>query len=248
MKRPIDRYVDSLLRRRRPRPFAPSEEDLAVARIAIDLAAAGPDAQHPREAFVEDLRRRLAAQSAAPRPAPVPAPAAAAPAPVGGRWSPGRRRFLAATAVTASAAAGAGAGYALTRAAPAAPAEAELTPTTGAWQAVAVVADLPEGTVLPFDLGTVTGFLRRTSGRVQAVSGICTHQGCRLRLTPPQDQLACPCHGATFTLAGEPLTHPHNNRSLPPLPRLPVRVHGNDIQIYAPSQSAPAGPNAQRPR
>ncbi|MFJ8313607.1 MULTISPECIES: Rieske (2Fe-2S) protein [unclassified Streptomyces] len=239
MKRPIDRYVDSLLRRRRPRPFAPTEEDLAVARIAIDLAATGPDAQHPREAFVEDLRRRLAAQAAEPRPAAVPAPA-----PAGGRWSPGRRRFLAATAVTASAAAGAGAGYALTQRASAVPAEAELTPTTGDWQAVAAVTDLPEGTVLSFDLGSITGFLQRTSGRVQAVSGICTHQGCRLRLTPPKDQLACPCHGGTFTLAGEPLTHPHNNNPLPALPRLPVRVRGNDIQIYAPDQPAPDNPSA----
>ncbi|MEZ0091881.1 Rieske (2Fe-2S) protein [Streptacidiphilus sp. EB129] len=238
MKRPIDRYVDSLLRRRRPRPFAPTEEDLAVARIAIDLAATGPDAQHPREAFVEDLRRRLAAQSSAPSPAPAPAAA-----PPGRRWSLGRRRFLAATAMSASAAAGAGAGYALSHQAPTVPAEAELTPTTGAWQAAATVADLPEGTVLPFDLGTVTGFLRRTSGRVQAVSGICTHQGCRLHLTPPKDQLACPCHGATFTLAGEPLTHPHNNNPLPALPRLPVRVRGNDIQIYAPAQPAPDNPS-----
>jgi cytochrome b6-f complex iron-sulfur subunit len=234
MKRPIDRYVDSLLRRRRPKPFAPNQEDLAIARTAIELAATGPDAQYPREAFVEDLRRRLATQATAPRPTP-PQPA--------GRWAMGRRRFVAATAAAASAAAGA-AGYALTQPAPSTPAESELTPTTGTWQTAATAADLPEGTVLPFDLGTVTGFLRRTSGRVQAVSGICTHQGCRLRLTTPQDQLACPCHGATFTLAGEPLTHPHNSHALPALPRLPVRVHGNDIQIYAPARPAESSPGA----
>lgn len=228
MKRPIDRYVDSLLRRRRPKPFAPDEEDLAVARTAIELAATGPDAEHPREAFVEDLRRRLAAQAA---PAPRPASRWA------DLWAMERRRFLTATAVTASAAAGA-AGYALTHpATPSTPAESQLTPTTGSWQTVATATDLSEGTTLPFDLGTVTGFLRRASGRVQAVSGICTHQGCRLRLTPPQDQLACPCHGATFTLAGEPLTHPHNSHALPALPRLPVRVQGNDIQIYAPART-----------
>lgn len=232
MKRPIDRYVDSLLRRRRPRPFAPDDEDLAVARTAIELAATGPDAQHPREAFVEDLRRRLAAQAAAQSTAPRPAP----PRPAG-RWAMERRGFLTATAVTASAAAGA-VGYALTQPAPSTPAESELTPTTGTWQTAATATDLPEGAVLPFDLGTVTGFLRRASGRVQAVSGICTHQGCRLHLTPPQNQLACPCHGATFTLAGEPLTHPHNDHALPALPRLPVRVSGNDIQIYAPARPA----------
>ncbi|MEY9836497.1 Rieske (2Fe-2S) protein [Streptacidiphilus sp. EB103A] len=227
MKRPIDRYVDGLLRRRRPKSFAPDEEDLAVARTAIELAATGPDAQHPREAFVEDLRRRLAAQAAAHRPVP-PRPSS--------RWAMERRWFLTATAVTASAAAGA-AGYALTQSPASTPAESELTPTTGSWQTVVTATELSEGTTLPFDLGTVTGFLRRVSGRVQAVSGICTHQGCRLRLTPPQDQLACPCHGATFTLAGEPLTHPHNSHPLPALPRLPVRVQGNDIQIYAPART-----------
>ncbi|MHA6765538.1 Rieske (2Fe-2S) protein [Streptacidiphilus sp. PAMC 29251] len=235
MKRPIDRYVDSLLRRRRPKPFAPSEEDLAVARTAIALAAAGPEAQHPREAFVEDLRRRLAAEAArASRAAPAgPAPAR----PAARRWAIGRRRFLAATAVTASAAAGA-AGYALTQSAPTVPAEAELTPTRGVWQAVAAVGDLPEGAVLPFDLGTVTGFVRHTSGRVQAVSGICTHQGCRLHLDAPRQQLACPCHGATFALSGEPLTHPHSSHDLPALPRLPVRVHQGAVQIYAPARPA----------
>ena len=58
MKRPIDRYVESLLRRRRPADFVPTEDDIAIARAAIDLAAAAPDAQRPREAFVEDLRDR----------------------------------------------------------------------------------------------------------------------------------------------------------------------------------------------
>lgn len=226
MKRPIDRYVDSLLRRRHPTSFAPSEDDLAVARTAIDLAAAGPDAQRPREAFVEELRQRLAAQATASRPAP------ALPA---GRWTVGRRPLLTAAALTAAAAAGAAADRALTHPGPAVPAEADLTPTTGTWQAVAAAADLPEGTVMPFDLGTVTGFVRRVNGRVRAVSGTCTHQGCRLRLTPPRDQLACPCHGATFTLAGESLTHPHNSHALPPLPRLPVRVNGHHIEIYAPT-------------
>ncbi|MFC1431732.1 Rieske (2Fe-2S) protein [Streptacidiphilus sp. N1-3] len=240
MKRPIDRYVDSLLRRRRPRPFAPTEEDLAVARTAIALAAAGPEAQHPREAFVEDLRRRLAARAAEEARSAEEIGAAAPPSrprSVTTRWTMGRRRFLAATAVTASAAAGA-AGYALTQQAPAVPAEAELTPTRGAWQAVAAVGDLPEGAVLPFDLGTVTGFVRRVSGRVQAVSGSCTHQGCRLQLTAPQDRLACPCHGATFALNGEPLTHPHSSHALAALPRLPVRVQEDSVQIYAPVRAA----------
>lgn len=226
MKRPIDRYVDSLLRRRRPKGFAPSEDDIAVARAAIDLSAAAPDAQRPRDAFVEELRRRIADQQNDPQPAPA--------APIGYR-ARGRRLFLAAGALTAtSVAALVAVDSAVTQSASQKP-EPELTPTVGTWQTVAGAADLPEGTVLPFDLGAVTGFLRRVSGRVQAVSGICTHQGCRLHLDSPRDQLACPCHGATFTLDGAPLTRPHPGGPLPALPRLPVRVNDGQIQVYAPT-------------
>jgi cytochrome b6-f complex iron-sulfur subunit len=240
MKRPIDRYVDSLLRRRRPKPFAPTEDDLAIARAAIDLAAAVPDAQRPREAFVEELRRRLAEQADAPQPNPAP-PAAYRPR--------GRRRFLAATALTATGVAAAviGEHAATDSVADGAHAEGDLTPDTGSWQTVATAAEVREGEVVPFDLGAVSGFLRRVSGRVQAVSGTCTHQGCRLRLDAPRDQLACPCDGATFTLAGAPLTRPHGSHPLPALPRLAVRIDGGQVQVYAPpvppSPPAPSVPS-----
>lgn len=229
MKRPIDRYVESLLRRRRPAGLAPTEDDLAVARAAIDLAAAASEGQRPREAFVEDLRRRIAEQQEAPQPADA--------LPEAHRIR-GRRRFLTATALTAT---GVVAGVAVDQglAGPASPALAtpdpELTPDIGSWQTVAADADLPEGAVLPFELGAVTGFVRRVSGRVQAVSGICTHQGCRLHLDAPGGRFACPCHGATFSLAGAPLTRPHGNSPLPALPRLPVRIEGGHVQVYAPA-------------
>jgi nitrite reductase/ring-hydroxylating ferredoxin subunit len=231
MKRPIDRYVDSLLRRRRPARFAPTEDDIAVARAAIDLAAAAPDAQRPREAFVEDLRRRLADKQDAPPPAPA--------LPEAHRIR-GRRRFLTASALTAT---GVVAGVAVDQAGSLQTAssgshpEPDLTPEFGTWQTVAQDADLPEGAVLSFDLGAVSGFVRRVSGRLQAVSGTCTHQGCRLRLDAPGNQLACPCHGATFTLAGAPLTRPHGSSPLPALPRLAVRIDGGRVQIYAPGRA-----------
>lgn len=231
MKRPIDRYVDSLLRRRRPTRFAPTEDDIAVARAAIDLAAAAPDAQRPREAFVEDLRRRLADQQDAPPPAPA--------LPEAHRIR-GRRRFLSATALTAT---GVVAGVVvdqasgLQTASPTPHSDPDLTPDVGTWQNVVADADLPDGAVLSFDLGAVSGFVRRVSGRVQAVSGTCTHQGCRLRLDTPGNKLACPCHGATFTLAGAPLTRPHGSSPLPALPRLAVRIEGGHVQVYAPSQA-----------
>lgn len=230
MKSAVDRYVERLLGRRRPKPFAPSQEDLAITRTAIELLAEGPHAAGPREEFVTDLERRIAAlDDAAAEPAvPRPAP-----------WhAPGRRRFLAATALAATgAAAGAAVDHALTRQAPveSGAKAGEITPTHGTWQNVAASADLPEGAVLPFDQGSVTGFLRRVSGRVQAVSGTCTHQACRLALSPARDILACPCHGATFALTGESLTHPKSLRPLPALPRMAVREAGDHIQVYAPA-------------
>ncbi|MCW2917705.1 MAG: Rieske (2Fe-2S) domain protein [Actinomycetia bacterium] len=232
MRRAVDRYVDSLLRRRRPKDFAPTQDELAVARTAITLLAESPDAAGPRQKFVDDLHRRIAAQSTAAQQ-----PAAAPPST---RWALDRRRVLQVTTLTAAAAAAAAAGatadHLLTSDRIQTPtnAQTEISPTTGVWQTIAVSADLPEGGVRPFDLGPVTGFLRRTAGRVQAVSGICTHQGCKLALTPPRDTLACPCHGATFTLAGQPLTHPRTNQALPSLPRLPVREYQGHIQIFAP--------------
>lgn len=235
MKRPIERYVDSLIRRRRPKPFTPTEDDVALARTAIELAAAAPDAHQPRDTFIDELRRRLAAQQTQPDPEPS-RPAA--------RWAPGRRSVLAGLAVAAAGAAGAVADHTLTSPAtePPSAADSELRPVSGTWQTVATETDLPEGAVLPFDLGAVTGFLRRESGQLHAVSGTCTHQGCRLDLHAARRELTCPCHGATFTVAGRPLSYPHNTLRLAPLARLLVRVEQGHVQILAPPRPSAATP------
>ena len=245
MRHPVDSYVNRLLRRRRPKPFAPTQDELAVMRTAIDLMAGAPEAHGPRPAFVEQLRAQISEQERNEQ-----GPGASRPA-----WrAPARRRFLAAGALTAAgAAAGVGADRMVVIASgddqngrPGQPGPgpgqpqppAELTPTAGVWRDVAASTDLAEGDVHPFDLGSVNGFLRRASGRVQAVSGVCTHQGCRLDLAAARDKLSCPCHGATFTVAGANLTHPRQSSGpLPALPRLPVREQAGRIQVYAPPPS-----------
>ncbi|WP_405885127.1 Rieske (2Fe-2S) protein [Streptomyces sp. NBC_01136] len=231
----VDRYVERLLGRRHPKPFAATEDELALVRTAIDLAAAGPDAQGPAPAFVDRLRHQLREHEQAQAATPTPQPA----------WrTPPRRRLLAAGALTATGAlAGVAADQFLQRRDEGAQAQqpgpsAELVPVTGSWQPVAQTTEVPEGAVVAFDLGTVTGFVRRTDGRIRAVSGNCTHQGCRLDLDSAHDRLACPCHGATFSLAGVNLTRPHQSgEPLPALPRLPVRELDGTIQIYAPAVS-----------
>ena len=92
----------------------------------------------------------------------------------------------------------------------------------------------------PFDLGLVSGFVRRVDGQPQAVSGVCTHQGCRLWFDASDDRLRCPCHSTSFAPTGQVLTH-----QLPmapkPLPALMVREADGFIDVFAPVRRDQSG-------
>ncbi len=108
--RSLRRYIDDLLRGRRPKAFRPDDFEAAQIRTAIDLQAARQGSDAPGEEFLADLHRRLAAQQdGTGQPAPVvnasrrtvivgtSAAAAAAVAavvhrPRTGRWQSGRGR------------------------------------------------------------------------------------------------------------------------------------------------------------
>jgi cytochrome b6-f complex iron-sulfur subunit len=226
--RRLRRYVDDLLAGRRPRGFRPDDDEAADIRTAITLRAARPGSGAPSEEFVTGLRRRLADEFAADAEADPKAP----------RRGPSRRRVVQLTSATAAAAAaGVAGGVALDRALTGVPTAvaggATLSPNTGTWHTVAASADLTDGAVRAFDLGSVNGFVERTGGRLRAVSGVCTHLGCRLVLDGPARELTCPCHTAAFALTGELVRH--QLKTPPPaLPRLPVREIDGDVQIYAP--------------
>jgi nitrite reductase/ring-hydroxylating ferredoxin subunit len=100
-------------------------------------------------------------------------------------------------------------------------------------RAVAASGELPDGGVRAFDFGSVSGFVARSGGRLRAVSGVCTHLGCRLMLDAPAHQLRCPCHTASFALTGEVLHH-ELPISLRPLPLLPVRETDGVVEVFAP--------------
>jgi len=72
---------------------------------------------------------------------------------------------------------------------PSADSDQVLRPASGRWQTVATSQELPDGEVRTFDAGSVFGFVGRSGGRVFAVSGVCTHQGCRLALDAPAREL-----------------------------------------------------------
>lgn len=222
--RGITRYIEDLVRSRRPRRFrATGEEDTDLARVAIALRAARPGSGAPSEDFVTALHKRLAAELDPPAPR---------------RAVGGRRAVLRVAAVVGAAATGAGIDNVLTRGtAPASSAPGTLTPSRGTWLAVAASADLPDGTVRGFTAGALTGFVERANGRLRAVSGICTHQGCRLTLAASAVKLVCPCHGATFGLDGAVLTH-HFPLPLATLPQLEVRELHGTVQVFAPIPAA----------
>ncbi|MGH3868643.1 MAG: ubiquinol-cytochrome c reductase iron-sulfur subunit [Pseudonocardiaceae bacterium] len=240
------RFIADLLAGRRPRPFRAREADVEELRAAITLRAAQPGSAQPRAEFVTGLHQRLAAalgaeqlgaeQTEAP---PAESPSLFTPM-VGGI----RRRAVAASSIAvAAAAAGAVADHTLTSRNPAqnsAAGQQTLFPNAGTWHTVSTSANLTEGGVQGFDLGTVTGFVARTGGALHAVSGVCTHLGCRLALDPAARQLNCPCHTTSFALSGALLRYQLATPPAP-LPLLQVRETHGVIQVYAPPGPVEAG-------
>ena len=222
--RGMRRYVDDLLRGRRPKPFAPDDFEAAQIRTAIELRAAGQGDATPRQEFLTDLHRRLAEQMAGAPPVQPPP-----------KQNTTRRQVIVGTSAAAAAAVTA---VSIDRAVTAGVTEGpvvagQLTPNDGSWQRVATSSDVPDGRMHAFDLGSVSGFVRRVDGKLEAVSGVCTHQGCKLWFDAPDDRLRCPCHSTSFSPAGEVLTH-----QLPiapkPLPTLMVRELNGVVEVLAP--------------
>lgn len=226
--RGFNRYVDDLLHGRRPKGFAPDDFEAAQMRTALELNATREGADTPSADFLRDVHRRLAEQMDDEPPATA--------APPLNRFSANRRQVIVGTSAAATAAVAAvsvdrllGAGHDDD-----ADVAGELVPTEGEWQRVASSADVVDGVMRPFDVGSVVGFVRRVDGRAEAVSGICTHQGCKLWFDAPDDRLRCPCHLTSFAKDGRVLTH-----QLPispkPLPTLEIREVNGVVEVFAPA-------------
>jgi cytochrome b6-f complex iron-sulfur subunit len=224
--RRVTAFVESLRRNRRPRPFTPGADEVELMRAAIALNNAEPGRAIPRAEFVSDLQRRLADQL---NETHAPTDLAAA------RLS--RRRVvggIGAAAATAAAAAVAGAvvdrELLHPRSSPSLPIAQELVPDEGAWQAVLDAANLGDGQVARFATDSNVGFVVNQDGNLSAISGVCTHQGCLLRLNEAAARLDCPCHRASFSLQGDVLNQQFKQR-LPPLPHIQVRENNGQIEV-----------------
>jgi cytochrome b6-f complex iron-sulfur subunit len=224
--RRVTAFVESLRRNRRPKAFTPEPDDVDAMRAAIELNNAAPGAGLPDADFVSDLHRRLADQL---DEADATVDLASA------RLS--RRRVIGGIgAAAATAAAAAVAGAVVDRellspgSSPSVPAAQELVPDEGSWQPVLAAANLGDGQVARFSTASTVGFVVNDNGRLSAISGVCTHQGCLLRHNEAQGRLDCPCHRAAFSLQGDVL-HQQFRQPLPPLPHIQVREANGQIEI-----------------
>jgi Rieske Fe-S protein len=227
--RTVRRFVERLLRGQPTERARPDDFEAEQMKTAIELRAARLGSDAPREDFVSGLHRRLAVELADDGSSPRR-----------DGWVPGRRQVVIGGSVAAaSAAAGVIVGRNLLAPTPSQPSQSQgtLDPNAGTWRAVGASADLPEGGALAFDLRDVNGFVHRNDGNLDAVSGICTHQGCKLWLDAAENSLRCPCHSSSFSLDGDTLTH-----QLPiapaPLPKFQVRETNGVIEVFAPTEPA----------
>jgi len=215
-------FVESLRRNRRPKAFTPDADDVDAMRAAIELNNAQPGAALPRAEFVSDLHRRLADQLDE------------TDATVGLAASRLTRRRVIGGLGAAAAAAVAGAvvdrELLSSGSAPSVPRAQELVPDEGAWQPVLAAADLGDGRVARFSTPSTVGFVVNDNGKLSAISGVCTHQGCLLRHNEAAGRLDCPCHRASFSLQGDVLQQQFR-QPLPPLPHLQVRESNGQIEI-----------------
>ena len=211
----LARFVDALLRERRPRRFPADAEEAQAMMAAAALKSARPGADLPRQEFVQDLEKQLAREMVS----------AAAPGPT---WS--RRRLL---QLSGAAAAAVVAGIGIDRVAQ----RTDTTPTPaggrdmalsdGRWIPVVATAAVARDHAVRFSAGAVEGFVVNRSGGIHALSAVCTHMGCIVRFNSGHGTLDCPCHGASFALDGSPINHDY----LQSLPRLQSRVNGDMVEV-----------------
>ena len=224
--RRVTDFVESLRRNHRPKRFTPEPDDVEAMRAAIELNNAQPGAAEPRAEFVSDLHRRLADQI---DEAEATVDLASA------RLS--RRRVIGGIGAAAAAAAAAAVGGAVVErellnpgSSPPVPKAQELVPDEGSWQPVLAAANLGDGQVARFSTASNIGFVVNDNGKLSAISGVCTHQGCLLRLDEAEGRLDCPCHRASFSLQGDVL-HQQFRQPLAPLPHIQVRENNGKIEI-----------------
>jgi Rieske Fe-S protein len=96
---------------------------------------------------------------------------------------------------------------------------------------VASVEQLPAGQAMTVSTASVDAVIVNDGGQISAVSGICTHLGCKLQPDNADQRLACPCHQTAFSWSGKVLFY--RLKSAPAdLPRIQSRVVDGQIELF----------------
>jgi cytochrome b6-f complex iron-sulfur subunit len=216
----VARFVEDLLHGRRPRRFQASPEEAEAMSAAAGLAAARVGSDLPDKAALERIHRRLSQRLDDSSVAD-------------GLYS--RRAWLR-TFGTAAAAAVVGVAidevvtHRGTTVPPAIGAEV-LTPDGGQWRPVAALEQLPPGQAMTVSTAAVDAVVVNDGGQISAVSGICTHLGCKLQPDNADQRLSCPCHQTAFSWQGKVLFY--RLKSVPSdLPRIESRVNNGQIELF----------------
>jgi nitrite reductase/ring-hydroxylating ferredoxin subunit len=241
----LSSFIDTLLEGGRPAPDGLVGDEAPGARLAAELSAAGDTTRgEPDPAFVEQLRLRMRDADAGI----TSVQGWTLPAGAQLRRIRLTRRDLLRVGLGAAAGLAAGAGaISILR-----PTRTPLTGNgrplvgDGEWVAVAMLADLPEGAAVRFSTVAFDGYVVNDAGTIRALSSVCTHMGCTLAYRPEWKDLRCPCHGASFNLAGE-LANGSDGWSsgsgyrgdtkaypidLPPLVRPRVKLSGETVLVW----------------
>jgi cytochrome b6-f complex iron-sulfur subunit len=216
----VARFVDDLLHGRRPRRFVASDEEAQAMTAAAGLAAGRVGADIPDKAALDRIHRKL---SGALDESPVI------------DLRPTRRVWL---RTLGTAAAAVVVGVALDEVANhRAPTDtsdgvaAVLMPDNGTWRPVAAISQLPVGHAMTVSTGSIDAIVLNDGGNISAVSGICTHLGCKLQPDDASRKLNCPCHQTAFSWSGKVLYYKLKNEPAT-LPKIQSRVNDGQIELF----------------
>jgi cytochrome b6-f complex iron-sulfur subunit len=222
LKEPADRvarFVDELLHGRRPHRFEATQEEAEAMTAAAGLSAARVGADVPDKAALDRIHQRLAE-------------ALDEGAVVDRRLS--RRAWLR-TAGAAAAAVVVGVGLDEVvrgrQESGGAGGSATLLPDSGSWRPVAAVSQIPSGHAMPVSTASLDAVIINDGGTITAVSGVCTHLGCKLQPDDANRKLSCPCHQTAFSWSGKVLYY--RLKAAPAnLPQIPSRVNDGQVELY----------------
>ena len=215
----VARFVDELLRGRRPHRFEATQEEAEAMMAAAKLSAARVGADVPDRAALDRIHQRIAV-------------ALDEGAVVDRRLS--RRAWLrTAGAAAAAVVIGVGLDEVARNSQESGPggSTATLLPDSGSWRPVAAVSQIPSGHALAVSTASLDAVIINDGGTISAVSGVCTHLGCKLQPDDANRKLNCPCHQTAFGFTGKVLYY--RLKAAPAnLPQIPSRVNNGQVELY----------------